>query len=63
MVDEKYSLNKFSDKRESIITKIDGNLKFPESMEGNKSKSIGELNCPFNFLSYFSCCHRLLILI
>ena len=46
MVDEKYSLNKFSDKRESIITKIDGNLKFPESMEGNKSKSIGELNCP-----------------
>ena len=40
MVDEKYSLNKFSDKRESIVTKIDSNLKFPESMEGNKSKSI-----------------------
>ena len=42
MVDEKYSLKKFSDKRESIVTKIDSNLKFPESMEGNKSKYFDE---------------------
>ncbi len=44
MTDEKYSFKKFSDKRESIVTTIDSNLKFPESMERNSSKYFDEIN-------------------
>ena len=51
MVDEKYSFKKFSDKRESIVTTIDSNLKFPESMERNASKYLDQINEFFSILN------------
>lgn len=44
MAKNSYSLKKFSDNRESIVTTIDTNLKFPESIERNTSKYFDEIN-------------------